>query len=274
MINRLFRRLGIAGTDALGRVNYTPASGRSVISVGGRSVQQTGTIATARRVIASIRRIPAFDPNFMRRHNIVGQPLAIGPSPSGAIQIARGAGGLLTRAVEFTKRSFAPSAMLARAKYLGVIIPAAELTAYGITGKVPNPFSARKIATEAGYAIGGIPGLVAGTFTSGYTTSSNLAKKIFGKAQNFTPNLPTIPTPTIPSPSKFTDFPAPIFNVMAPPSAPQLSASGPVFAPSVSAGGGIPPELALLLLAGVGLGGYALGRKKRKKRKYKKRKRR
>lgn len=129
------------------------------------------------------------------------------------------------------------------------------------------------------YGLGGPISVIAGL---AYGVSTQSTKKITDLIKSYTiPDaIPFINyTPDIPTPSQIIgDVKNPLGNfanyVTAP--APQINiteGAGPSLVVSSGGGGGLDPSM-LLWLVGIGLGGYALGRRKRKKRKYKKRRNR
>ena len=83
------------------------------------------------------------------------------------------------------------------------------------------------------------------------------------------PALPGLPGPKTPTPSYIpTEIVGPTINMPPSQTTLQVSPSSPSL--NVSSGGGIPTELLLMLLLGVGGLGYVAGKKKKKKRKKKK----
>jgi len=146
-----------------------------------------------------------------------------------------------------------------------------------ITGQPLDASQVRRILLgSAGFAVGGIPGLIAGGLGAGISTTALLASR----GAELLPPPPQIPEPfdigealggfTSSTVINLGEFGAGFSGGVA---APPGAIIAPSFAPQIRTGGNDLLPLLLLLLAG-GTGGFLLGRrrKSRKKKKTKKKK--
>lgn len=161
-------------------------------------------------------------------------------------------------------------------RFIGAIGTAVggEAIASAITGRKPSFMSKRTALAAAGFAVGGIPGAIVGTLSSGMTFGGrgiSAAKNVIEDIPGITTSAPGDIFTTPPS----MDIPQTTFQ-------PEIAASpaaafSPAFAPSASYGispqvmlGGGGADMGFLLLAllgGAGAGFLAGKRRRRKKRK-------
>lgn len=278
MANALFRRLGIAGRDSLGRVNYTPASGHTLVSMGGRSVQSPSTPTVIQRARSVVRYL-VHGPETTLPIVPLTFP-GLGPAaPIGAVEAAPTFFGTLvkgfTGAKNLVTKNIFTNPFTQFGKYAGNVgaIIGIEATFKGArqlaTGDTFNPIPSWK---GFGYAllggvsrVGALAGGVFGLGQLGYRKTEQVTNKVI--TDYFTPNtpLPNVPDINLGQPNFVGGD-----TYLSIPPAPAASYEGPSFTPSLSisgGGGGNEFLFPLLALAAGGGLGYLLGRRKKYKRK-------
>lgn len=236
---------------------------------------------------------------FKEKKTIGGKPIVYNAVPfamggaaisKGIPTIAKGAKGFLGVAKNFLQRQttnpLAGVSLKTGLQNIGKRILGGGITgtslglAYGISRSITageNVITAQNIAKSAGLGLSaGISplGAILGTATG--TTEKYMS--IPDKIPNFgTPDIPAIPDiPTIPDNYDLSDI-MPNINLSAPSSPINMTMPSMSNTPSFSVGGGSAMDTLplMLLLGGLGIGGYAIARRKKKrkskKKKYKKR---
>ena len=158
------------------------------------------------------------------------------------------------------------------AKGLG-IVTGVEFIKSGITGEPFNPFTRGAAFGAAGFAVGGVPALVAGSILGGGKKTISTAIELGGTVGAALPDIPFIPSFPSPQPSNTVNIDfgdAPSLQTPLPPVG-SVTPAGATFSADIGGGGGGDLSgLLLLLLLGIGggaLGGAILEKRKKKKRK-------
>jgi len=225
---------------------------------------------------------------------ILTQPLATGLttgtipiSPVGAVGVVGGAGGKIggfikgvgLKIQKFGKPvTFKTGVQSVGSRFLKGLGITTGVTAIetAITGEPFNPLGRRPILGAAGFAVGGVPGLVAGSLLGGIKVGTREAVKLGVGGASFVggqfPSDPFGNFPFLPPQQAgntvnidFGDAPA----VVAP-AVGGLTGGGGASFQIGTAGGGDLTGLILLLLGLGGVGAFVATRKKRKKKKKKK----